>query len=115
MYELKSCAVCGEKRIATPDRTICRHCDPTVHKTEMLAGYQRKLDRLNAEFKKACVHCGETDIACLSLHHPDGTKEGNVATIIRARGYAEAAAEAAKCVCLCENCHRKLHAGRFTL
>lgn len=64
-----------------------------------------------------CRICGEADFVCLSFHHLDPTTKRFDISRARSQGYSLKAitAELAKCVCLCENCHRKLHAGLFAL
>lgn len=74
----------------------------------------RKATRLLVEcFKKqGCSLCSETDPVTLDAHHLKD-KTFNVGTA-SGGGYSPAAvaAELAKCVCICSNCHRKVHAGR---
>jgi hypothetical protein len=64
-----------------------------------------------------CIKCGESDICCLDLHHVDpSTKLYDFGTLKKkAFAIKTILTELAKCVSLCSNCHRKLHAGRFTL
>ena len=60
-----------------------------------------------------CCVCGEKDPCCLDFHHL-GDKSFNVGncndvtvdTLLK---------EVSKCIVLCANCHRKLHAGKITL
>lgn len=56
-----------------------------------------------------CKICGEKETACLDFHHIGG-KDKNIATM---RGYNDQRVleEISKCVVLCANCHRKVHAG----
>lgn len=69
------------------------------------------------EQRTACAVCGEDEPICLDFHHinPD-EKEDHVALAVR-RGWGKKRilAEIAKCVVLCSNCHRKLHAGLISL
>ena len=57
-----------------------------------------------------CLLCKESCACCLDFHHVDGSKEFNIA---RARHMSESRLwkEIGKCVLLCANCHRKVHAG----
>lgn len=57
--------------------------------------------------------CGETEMACLDFHHL-GDKDK---TISQMRGMSDKRVleEIAKCIVLCANCHRKVHAGILTL
>jgi len=63
-----------------------------------------------------CVRCGELDPVCLDFHHT-GDKGFTIgATSGKSqKSHSEVIREAKKCVVLCSNCHRKLHAGRFVL
>lgn len=62
-----------------------------------------------------CRICGESDIVCLDFHHLDpATKEFEIAMAMNDEWpWEKVLAEIRKCVCLCANCHRKVHAGRF--
>ena len=68
--------------------------------------------RLVAEYKqsKSCAVCGETESVCLDLHHIDPSeKEFSIA---QARHFSlkRLQKEIQKCVVVCANCHRKIHA-----
>lgn len=60
--------------------------------------------------------CGEGDAVCLDWHHVDpATKKHNISYIIEnLNNQPLMEAEIAKCVCLCSNCHKKVHAKRIT-
>jgi hypothetical protein len=65
-----------------------------------------------------CCCCGfRQHAAALEFHHLDPKGKGfNVGSIISiACTVEEAWAEVAKCVVICANCHRMLHAGVITL
>lgn len=75
------------------------------YRTALIARYKRM---------KGCLLCGYK--ACgpaLELHHIDGRKGDNVAAIKKS-SMAKLKAEIDKCVVLCSNCHREIHAG-FTI
>lgn len=59
----------------------------------------------------SCRECGENHPACLTFHHHyDDDKLSEVSTLLQARKSKEVIiAEIKKCVCLCANCHMKLH------
>ena len=54
--------------------------------------------------------CGETDPCCLSFHHYEGEKEGNISDMMN-KGYSikKLQSEIDKCKVLCLNCHAKWH------
>lgn len=75
---------------------------------------KQKVHAMKAE--AGCLLCEERDPACLDFHHPNSDKEVSIATAISERWcWDRIEAEIRKCVVLCSNHHRKLHAGRFTL
>lgn len=73
------------------------------------------VDRMR-EYKRerGCACCGETEPVCLDFHHPNDDKEGTPAVLIN-RSWQAFLTEALKCVVLCSNCHRKVHAGIIVL
>jgi predicted HNH restriction endonuclease len=88
--------------------------------------YQRNKDAIKArsnisysrnraiweEFKgmHACEFCENDHPAVLDFHHPPGVvKLGHVYDFVVRGNIHGALAEAAKCICLCSNCHRILH------
>jgi hypothetical protein len=65
--------------------------------------------------EKGCIICKETEPVCLDFHHLDPNEKefdlgnGNQSSIKKIDN------EIVKCVVLCANCHRKLHAGLLQL
>jgi hypothetical protein len=52
----------------------------------------------------------------MDFHHlPGYEKLFNVSNAWRSKGYATVAAEIAKCLVVCANCHRRLHAGTIEI
>jgi hypothetical protein len=76
--------------------------------------YKRKQEFVNS-LKTPCVKCGEPEKACIDFHHLDpSTKDFTIgkATFSNKERLRK---EVEKCVCLCANCHRKVHAGLISL
>jgi len=67
-----------------------------------------------AKLKHGCALCEESDPCCIDCHHLGG-KDKNVSQLV-AGGYGlpTLLKEINKCVCVCSNCHRKIHAGRLS-
>lgn len=61
-----------------------------------------------------CIICGEICTACLDFHHL-GDKSDNISNLYRKGSISKVIDEINKCVVLCANCHRKLHAGIISL
>jgi len=61
--------------------------------------------------ERGCADCGESDPACLDLHHRDDADKEMEVTEMVTHGYAREnlRAEMDKCDVLCANCHRKRH------
>ena len=62
--------------------------------------------------KLACERCGESHPACLDFHHTNpGEKDFTIGNV-KEHGWSRnrLLTEIQKCVVVCANCHRKLHA-----
>lgn len=71
---------------------------------------------LLAEFRSSgCWSCGETDPVCLEAHHVDPTKKHEHVSHLMGASQKLLRQELAKCVCVCANCHRKIHAGKIAV
>lgn len=100
------------------------HSDPEFKKRHI--GHVRAVDQRRKkvlqqvirDFRHAGCHaCGEMDPCCLVAHHTDPEqKEFDLGNAIRRKyGLQRVIEELKKCVCLCMNCHAKLHAGVIKL
>lgn len=78
-------------------------------------------NRQRAEFQEIkktlkCKICPEDDSCCLEFHHLDPTKkELNVATAAGRWSTKRLLEEISKCIVLCSNCHKKVHAEKIML
>lgn len=62
------------------------------------------------ERKKKCCICGETTYCCLELHHIRD-KLYNISQAVKTLPTKLFKKELDKCICVCSNCHKKLHNG----
>lgn len=89
------------------------------HREEILA--KRRSQRLeivqfieNYKSEHPCFICGEQCVPCLDFHHAGDNKEASISQIpSRMWKLPKIQAEIDKCIVLCSNCHRKLHAGIY--
>lgn len=70
--------------------------------------------KIISDFKTSgCVVCGETTPVCLDAHHRNPNEKDTYFAdgICSAHvGPKRLKLELAKCICVCSNCHRKIHA-----
>lgn len=90
------------------DRLVREYGEPTA------AEKTRRLTELKRQ--RGCQRCGESESVCLDFHHVQREEKQFNLSLRSAPRYPwhEVEAEIAKCVILCANCHRKLHAGHWS-
>lgn len=79
---------------------------------------RRKLKVMAVEYKgKKCILCGYNRcVGALDLHHLDESKkEFGLSVRGMTRSWNKIKKEADKCVLVCANCHREIHAGMIDL
>jgi hypothetical protein len=85
------------------------------NKEKMLSRQKEKYEILSKTFNEwkstlKCMECDEIDPNCLDFHHIDSNeKEYNMKRAVAA-GAKTVIKELKKCVVVCSNCHRKIHA-----
>lgn len=111
----KICTNCRQKLHTDDfysDRNKCKKCVSIYHA-------RRKQDKFDFvdDVKRAygCQFCYEDDICCFDFHHLDPqTKTSAISIMITTRQtISKLIDELNKCVCVCSNCHRKIHAGKI--
>lgn len=90
------------------------------HREKILTDAAKNRNRRYAEHNKAvasfkkngCRACKERTIECLCAHHRSpANKLFNIGGFVRVKPtLEELKEELKKCICLCHNCHAKLHA-----
>lgn len=78
--------------------------------------YREENRKIILEFKKdGCFLCSEKEPCCMSAHHLRD-KDFTIGEAQRRKLSPDRVRkELKKCICLCENCHRKVHAGILKL
>lgn len=95
-----------------PDRR--KYADRAEYLKLAVAKRRRKMRQLLVEYKGSkCYFCGyEACIDALDLHHMDASlKDFGISSSGLTRSWERNKSEADKCVLLCANCHREIHAG----
>lgn len=120
-----SCKAITRKRwrISEAGRSYqANYCRQSSHFKEHSAAYRQEIywdsKAMTDQYKRdhGCRLCGETDPACLDFHHRDpAAKAFPIANSHKRRDHTALLAEMEKCIILCANCHRKLHAGLVEL
>jgi hypothetical protein len=87
-----------------------------VYDKQLYREYRRHYKELLQEFRKnGCLLCPEKEHCCLDAHHVQ-KKSFEIGRLLSNRVSPEKVVrELKKCVCLCSNCHRKLHAGLLVI
>jgi len=80
------------------------------------SAYKKKRGIINSYKECGCVICGEKEPVCLDFHHinPDD-KNFDIGKQFHIKATETIIKEIHKCVVLCANCHRKVHAGIIKL
>lgn len=96
-------------------RKLCDKCRDSGIKGYSYVRKSRKFnkERLAEEIGKSkCKRCGyNTSIEALEFHHLDDTTKNFTISSNMNKAYESLLKEAKKCIVLCANCHRELHAG----
>lgn len=92
----------------------------SLHKEEYKPRLQKQREKLGKfynEYKSqfTCLICKEAEVVCLDFHHLDGKDKKYNPSRLRQVSIKKMEEEFAKCVILCSNCHRKVHAGIINL
>ena len=117
----KKCKCCG-KELPLEDfnfwnkekgtrMSICKECEH--ERARQKREYKKTL--LYELKEVGCCVCGEMDPICLDFHHYNqDEKEFNISQTMT-HSIPDMLAEASKCVVVCSNCHRKIHAGTLNI
>lgn len=91
------------------------------YKTKARTNNKRYIKR-NKEYvnqykeNKGCCLCKENTPEALDFHHITTDKENNISRLTSSSiSLTTLQSEMAKCVVLCANCHRKVHAGKLAI
>ena len=61
-----------------------------------------------------CSKCGYNKcLEALDFHHDKGNKEGMISKLTKDFSKQKSLKEVKKCILLCANCHRELHANKW--
>lgn len=109
-------------------QTFCKKCNNDNAKKDSIKNKKRWTQRLKEKREKYrkdfltykstlfCCVCKENTSCCLDFHHLNHKKKnGEISSMFRNRPLEKLKQELEKCVVLCSNCHRKLHAGLIKL
>ncbi len=94
------------------------YADRAEYLKKAVTAHRRKLKTMVVEYRGGkCFLCGYNRcIGALDLHHVDESqKEFGLSARGMTRSWEKIKEEANKCVVLCANCHREIHAGMARL
>ena len=99
------------KDTAKQKETLRRYYLKTKEKQAITDKARREMKRdLSRSLMTPCEECGAFDVAFMDWHHCDpADKTKSISVMVRSSKVADLLAEIDKCICLCSNCHRRLH------
>jgi len=109
----KVCAIKGAKKDYRNRKDVILPRANKFYKTKRQQ-FQAAVNELKANL--TCCMCPESEPCCLDFHHTiKEEKEGCVARFVLSKSASKVVNEINKCVCVCSNCHRKIHAGLLSV
>ena len=78
-----------------------------------MSKYHKRNKEILLSRKTKCCICGENNNCCLEFHHMKD-KVYNISQAVKYLKTGLFIKELDKCVCICSNCHKKLHSGIIT-
>ncbi len=84
-----------------------------IYKRNKKKEHYLKLLTNEIKAKLGCAICIEKDPCCLDFHHKNKNKDRNVSDWVRLKNKNKVISEIQKCICVCSNCHRKIHANKI--
>lgn len=111
----KVCPICNKvfrpKNKSANNRVCCYECMPDG--TQFTRG--QFLQKIKEHSGGKCVRCGyDTYLGALEFHHLDPNKKDFTISNSNMK-VKEAVEESKKCILLCSNCHRELHANLWNI
>ena len=107
----RECPICGltftPKTVSANLRKCCYNC----HKEGEVLTRGKILDLIRGLYGSRCAICGYSKYTgALEFHHRDPNEKDFTISNDRAK-LEESIEESKKCILLCANCHREVHAG----
>lgn len=134
----KICVTCnGEKNLSEfrkdrsrkdGYRSSCKICDREYHRSKHQEKYgekrairdRKKRDENRSKLteikrQNGCLCCDENEPICLEFHHTEPNEKEFMISAHTHRSWSFIEKELKKCVIVCSNCHKKIHAGLISL
>ena len=80
-------------------------------KKKRTEAYRQRAAKIKVE--SGCKFCDEDDPVVLDFHHPYQDKEFAVSNALGEKAWEVILREIKKCIVVCANCHRRIHAGKL--
>ena len=110
-HEIKNCSKHGDVKFVLEGRGYFR-C--TACRVDAVVKRRKKIKLLSVEYKGGkCHFCGYNKcVEALDFHHLDANKKDfGIAYKGHTKSFDKIRSELDKCVLVCSNCHREIHAG----
>lgn len=116
--EKKFCKTCGKEVSHNNKSGYCHSCKkPALSNAESVQNWRKRKKIILAETKGSkCQICGyDKCINALEFHHLDPTKKDFGISHKNIRSIEAYKEEIKKCILVCSNCHKEIHAGLIDL
>lgn len=104
------CKICCKEMNAAHYRNGYRKVQSLINKNRR----NKIKSKINNYKNSIGCPCGEKEACCLDFHHTGKDKERNISRMVcEQAAWEKVELEIRKCVVVCSNCHRKIHAKKY--
>lgn len=102
-----SCKICDRSR----QMSLWHERYSEKYKERRQAARDDRRQLINEAKTCGCIFCGEKEPVCLDFHHVNEEEKDYGVSAMLTFSRERILEEIAKCIVVCANCHRKIHAG----
>jgi hypothetical protein len=107
-----NCKVCDRERVSADYYSKNRRAACTLRTKQRRQECKQIVDDIKAHC--CCAKCKESSAFCLDFHHLSN-KDESISYLLSVKSKQRLLQEIRKCIVLCSNCHRKVHARLYEM
>lgn len=104
------CRLCSNKLSKEHYENNKEHYLVSIKKRSKIFKQERRKFLNNYKKEAGCKFCPENEPCCLDFHHLNPESKENEISMMMESSFEKLQTEINKCIVVCSNCHRKLHA-----